>query len=398
MLELLFLLLPVAAAYGWFMGYRSVKKQQEDVNNKFSRDYMTGVNFLLSNQHNKAVDLFLNILQQQEKDEDLDNQSLFEAELTLGNLFRSRGEVDKAIRIHQRLDRSENYSFEQKLLTKQQLAKDFISVGFYDRAENLYILLVDEPEFAENALQQLAFIYQKTKDWQKAINVAEKLAILHPQTENISLAHYYCELALQHLEKDNEQSIKLLQQALKVAPNCARASMLLGEIAMVNLDYVQAIQYLQDVLTQNPAYISEVISPLEYLYQELQQQENFELFLIRAQQIQQNSAIELALVDLIEKQEGAQAAQVKLYQQLKMNPSPVLFQRFIQYQMGQTQEEKSQHSLLLLQNMVEEYIKRECAYRCTQCGYETHKLSWCCPSCQQWESIKPVCALTRPTL
>lgn len=163
MLELLFLLLPIAAAYGWYMGHRSAKKDQEDISNKLSRDYVTG-SILLSNQTDKAVDLFLDMLQKQETENEIESNSQFEAELTLGNLFRSRGEVDRALRIHQALDLSPNYSFEQKLLAKQQLAKDFMTVGFYDRAEALYIIMVDEPEFAENALQQLLVIYQKQKN------------------------------------------------------------------------------------------------------------------------------------------------------------------------------------------------------------------------------------------
>ena len=139
MLELLFLLLPVAALYGWYMGRRNAKKDQETVQNQFSRDYMTGLNFLLSNQQEKAVDLFLSMLQKQESENQISQESQFEAELTLGNLFRSRGEVDRALRIHQAIDASPDYSIEQKLLAKQQLAKDFLVAGFYDRAENYYI-------------------------------------------------------------------------------------------------------------------------------------------------------------------------------------------------------------------------------------------------------------------
>ena len=124
--------------------------------------------FLLSNQTDKAVDLFLDMLQKQETENEIESNSQFEAELTLGNLFRSRGEVDRALRIHQALDRSPNYSFEQKLLAKQQLAKDFMTVGFYDRAEALYIIMVDEPEFAENALQQLFGDLSKNKRMEKS--------------------------------------------------------------------------------------------------------------------------------------------------------------------------------------------------------------------------------------
>ena len=227
MLELLFLLLPIAAAYGWYMGHRSAKRDQEDISNKLSRDYVTGVNFLLANQTDKAVDLFLDMLQKQESENEINSSSQFEAELTLGNLFRSRGEVDRALRIHQALDNSPHYTFEQKLLAKQQLAKDFMAVGFFDRAEHLYILMVDEPEFAEAALQQLAIIYQKTKEWKKAINVAEKLAKISPKKNHIELAHYYCEYVRNLPQDSKENPQQILLQALKVSPSCARASIML---------------------------------------------------------------------------------------------------------------------------------------------------------------------------
>ena len=259
MLELLFLLLPIAAAYGWYMGQRSAKRDQEDISNKLSRDYVTGVNFLLSNQTDKAVDLFLHMLQKQENENEIESRSQFEAELTLGNLFRSRGEVDRALRIHQALDRSPNYTFEQKLLAKQQLARDFMTIGFLDRAENLYILLVDEPEFAENALQQLLVIYQKTKEWKKAVNIAEKLAKICPQENNIELAQCYCEY-VQSLNSENTiEKRQILQKALLVSSRCVRASILLAELDMEEENYPQAIKNLEEVHRQNPDYIGEVL-------------------------------------------------------------------------------------------------------------------------------------------
>ena len=390
MIELLFLLLPIAAAYGWYMGHRSAQKDREDFSNKLSRDYVTGVNFLLSNQTEKAVDLFLNMLQKQEAENEIESDSQFEAELTLGNLFRSRGEVDRALRIHQALDRSPNYTFEQKLLAKQQLAKDFMAVGFYDRAENLYITLVDEPEFAGGALQQLAVIYQKTKEWKKAINVAEKLAKIAPKEDNIELAHYYCEYvqALPNGHKENPQQI--LQQALKVAPGCVRASMMLADLNIAQQDYQSAVRILENVLNQNPNYIGEVLPQLKECYRQLDQLDNFELFLIRVTQEIRNSSVELALADLIAEKDGRSAAQGKVYQQLNHNPSMFLFHRFIEYQIDDAEEGRGKDSLVLLHKLVGERIKQGFDYRCVNCGYQSHKLMWCCPSCRQWEKVKPI--------
>lgn len=387
MIELLFLLLPIAAAYGWYMGYRHAKKDQEEVSNKLSRDYVTGMNLILSNQTEKAVDLFLTMLEKQETENHIEQGSQFEAELTLGNLFRSRGEVDRALRIHQALVNSPDYGFEQKLLAKQQLAKDFMSVGFYDRAENLYILLVDEPHFAENALQQLALIYQKTKEWQKAINVAEKLAKISPQTDNMPLAQYYCELAKtlsEHKEKQN-----WLQKALNVSPSCVRASIALAELQIEKQDYTAAVPMLENILEQDAGYISEVLGLLKQCYQALSQADNFELFLIKASKRYKNSAVDLALAELIAEKDGISAAQNKVYQQLKQTPSLFLFHRFIQYQMDDVAQAQGKDSLLLLHNMVGEHIKQGFKYRCIHCGYQSQKLIWNCPSCRQWQSVKP---------
>lgn len=388
MIELLFLLLPIAAAYGWYMGYRNAKKDQDDISNKLSRDYVTGMNLLLSNQTEKAVDLFLDMLEKQETENHIEQGSQFEAELTLGNLFRSRGEVDRALRIHQALDRSPNYTFEQKLLAKQQLAKDFMSVGFYDRAENLYILLVDEPHFAENALQQLALIYQKTKEWQKAINVAEKLAKIAPQSDNLNLAQYYCEFA-KTLSDQNEKQ-RFLQLALKVSPSCVRASILLAELWIEQQNFAESVSILENVLNQDPEYISEALPLLKQSYQALSQNESFELFLIKASSAYKNSAVDLALAELIAEKDSIVVAQNKIYQQLSQNPSPFLFHRFIQYQIAEAEDGQAKESLVLLHKMVGERIKQGFEYRCIHCGYQSHKLIWNCPSCRQWQSIKPI--------
>ena len=393
MLELLFLLLPIAAAYGWYMGHRSAKKDQEDISNKLSRDYVAGVNFLLANQTEKAVDLFLDMLQKQENENEIDSNSQFEAELTLGNLFRSRGEVDRALRIHQALDSSPHYTFEQKLLAKQQLARDFMAVGFFDRAEHLYILMVDEPEFAEGALQQLALIYQKTKEWKKAINVAEKLAKISPNSHQIELAHYYCEYVKNLPDESKEDPKQILLQALTVSPTCVRASMMLAELSIKQKDYQSAVHFLENILTQNPDYIGEVLHRLKFCYQQLNQRDNFELFLIKASREKNNSAVALMLADLIEEKDGRAAAQLKLYQQLQQNPTTPIFHRFIQYQIDDAEKGRGKDSLILLHKMVGERIKQTFGYRCSNCGYQTHKLIWCCPSCRQWETIKPVSSI-----
>ncbi|MDG6455560.1 lipopolysaccharide assembly protein LapB [Glaesserella parasuis] len=394
MLELLFLLLPIAALYGWYMGQRSAKKDQDAINNKFSRDYVTGLNFLLSNQQEKAVDLFLSMLQKQESENQISTESQFEAEITLGNLFRSRGEVDRALRIHQGIENSLHYSFEQKLLAKQQLAKDFMAAGFYDRAENYYITLLDEPEFAVNSLSQLAVIYHKTREWKKAINVAEKRLRIEPEMNKIPLSHYYCEYAQAVRSDDEKAFLTALQKALSYVPHCARASILLGDFFFEKQEMRTALHHFEAVLEQEPNYISEVLHKIKQCYIALNEQNNFELFLIKANQIKHNSSIDLALAEFIEQKDGVEAAQSRLYQQVRQFPSLMTFHRFIYYQVNEAEEGRGKESLVLLHKMVGDRIKQGFQYRCIHCGYQSYRLSWHCPSCRTWESIKPMQSIT----
>ncbi|MDG6766840.1 lipopolysaccharide assembly protein LapB [Glaesserella parasuis] len=394
MLELLFLLLPIAALYGWYMGQRSAKKDQDAINNKFSRDYVTGLNFLLSNQQEKAVDLFLSMLQKQESENQISTESQFEAEITLGNLFRSRGEVDRALRIHQGIENSPHYSFEQKLLAKQQLAKDFMAAGFYDRAENYYITLLDEPEFAVNSLSQLAVIYHKTREWKRAINVAEKRLRIEPEMDKIPLSHYYCEYAQAVRSDDEKAFLTALQKALSYVPHCARASILFGDFFFEKQEMRTALRYFEAVLEQEPNYISEVLHKIKQCYIALNEQNNFELFLIKANQIKHNSSIDLALAEFIEQKDGVEAAQSRLYQQVRQFPSLMTFHRFIYYQVNEAEEGRGKESLVLLHKMVGDRIKQGFQYRCIHCGYQSYRLSWHCPSCRTWESIKPMQSIT----
>lgn len=264
MLELLFLLLPVAAAYGWYMGRRSAQQDKQQEANRLSREYVTGVNFLLSNQQDKAVELFLDMLKE--------DSNTVEAHLTLGNLFRSRGEVDRAIRIHQSLMESASLSFEQRLLAVQQLGRDYMAAGLYDRAEEMFSQLIDEADFKVFALQQLLLIHQATSDWHKAIDVAEKLVRLGKDQQRSEIAHFYCELALQAMGSDDlDRAQSLLKKATAADKGCARVSMMRGRVFQALGEPAKAVTAFSLVLEQDKAFVSEVLPLMEACYQVLEQ-------------------------------------------------------------------------------------------------------------------------------
>lgn len=383
MFELLFLLLPIAAAYGWYMGNRSAKQKYQDNSNRLSREYVDGLNFLLSNQRDKAEDLFLEMLKE--------DSNTLEAHLTLGNLFRSRGEVDRAIRIHQALLDSTSLTFDQRLLAIQQLGRDYMVAGFLDRAEEMFSQLTDEDEFQQYALQQLITIYQSTSDWHNAIMVAAKLVRLGNTKYNREIAQFYCELAVLSIAADDlNRAYFYLNKSSSADENCARASLLLGRVLIAQKNDEKAIYYLEKILQQDKAFIGEALPYLKTCYQNLNQVDQFKVFLKRCVELDTGNVAELMLADVIEKQNGRDAAQYYIYRELIKHPNLKGFYRLMDYHLADAEEGRARESLLLLRNMVGEQIKAVPNYRCEKCGFTVNSIYWLCPACRNWSTIKPI--------
>lgn len=383
MLELLFLLLPVAAAYGWYMGRRSAHQDKQQEANRLSRDYVTGVNFLLSNQQDKAVDLFLDMLKE--------DSGAIEAHLTLGNLFRSRGEVDRAIRIHQSLMESTSLDYDQRLLAVHQLGRDYLAAGLYDRAEDMFAQLTDETDFREGALTQLLQIYQLTSDWSQAIDTAERLVRLGQDKQKSVIAHLYCELALQAMSSDDlDKALTLLKKGESADKNCARISIMMGRIFIEKGDDQKAVQSLQRVLQQDPEFVSEVLPLLDGCYQRLNAPAQWVEFLQQCVATDTGSSAELYLADIIDSTEGTEPAQLFLMKQLDHNPTTRGFHRLINYYLQDAEDGRAKQSLAVLRNMVGEQIRTKPRYRCEKCGFTAHAIYWHCPSCRTWASVKPI--------
>ena len=383
MLELLFLLLPVAAAYGWYMGRRSAHQDKQQEASRLSRDYVTGVNFLLSNQQDKAVDLFLDMLKE--------DTGTVEAHLTLGNLFRSRGEVDRAIRIHQSLMESASLTYDQRLLAIQQLGRDYMAAGMYDRAEEMFAQLVDETDFRVSALQQLLQIYQATSDWQKAIDTAERLVKLGKDQKRVEIAHFYCELALQMMGNDDmDRAMSLLKKGAAADRNSARVSIMMGRIFIAKGEYNKAVESLERVIEQDRELVSEILEMLQVCYQQLGKPDEWAEFLKRCVEENTGATAELMLAEVMEQREGPETAQVYVTRQLQRHPTMRVFHRLMDYHLQEAEEGRAKESLMVLREMVGEQVRTKPRYRCQKCGFTAFTLYWHCPSCRAWSSIKPI--------
>lgn len=383
MLELLYLLLPIAACSGWFIGKRSVTRPNSKQSGPLSQDYYMGLNFLLNEQPDKAVDAFIRML-------DVSPDTV-ETTLALGNFFRRRGEVDRAIRVHQNLIAKPNLTSKQKSHSLLELAQDYLRAGVLDRAETLLLEIVrNEDDNLRVSLKHLITIYEREKDWKKSIEFAMRLQSNSGQWMGKQVAHYFCELAETAWSEGKVRlSLKYLKQSLNSDNSCVRASYLQGLYEMKLSHYKQAIKSFKRVENQDADFLPEVLSHIIECYKVLNQNANVAYYLDYLLHNCPSMNIVLANAEYIEEQLGKEQAAKFLAKHMKNYPSIRGLKHLIEFHVSQfTGEVKSE--LVMLQQLVEQILEQKPIYRCGQCGFSGQTLLWQCPSCKQWASVKPV--------
>jgi lipopolysaccharide biosynthesis regulator YciM len=379
--EIFFLLLPVAAFYGWYMGVRSVHQKKQTKENKLSRDYVKGLNFLLSDQPDKAVDHFIALLE-------VDNETI-ETHLALGNLFRQRGEVERSIRIHQNLIARPSLTREQRDLALLQLGKDFYQAGLFDRSEEIFVQLKQSPEYKLVALENLLSIYQQLKEWKDAVSVTEALnKIAKGKAKPRTLSYLYCSLALE--TEDEKHQVKLYKKALDIFPGCVKASLALSDFYQRHEQLDKALAVLMKIPEVDIDFSEVILDKLLLLHQQLGREEELMTYLYRIIGLGAGASSVILLSKLIAELRSVEKAQTFMLQELRRNPTMKGFNQLMSYHLTLSESESEVESLSFLQKLVAEQIKLRPHYRCQKCGYSSNKLFWLCPSCKSWGRIKPI--------
>ena len=376
---LFWLLLPVAASSGWFAARRSFSKQNENNARKLSSNYLQGLNYLLNEEPDKAIDVFIKLM-------DVDNDTV-ETHLALGVLFRRRGEVNRAIRIHQNLVARGTLSPQQRALALLELAQDYQRAGLLDRAEHLFEELIQAGFYETFALQQLVSIYQQEHDWQKAIDVTFKLMTHTGKQLNATIAQYYCELA--EAAQELEQIELYLAQALETDPDCVRASLLKGRLALESCALEQAIEAFQTIEKQDTTFLSEAVEPLQNCYRQKGELDQFAQYLHRILEAHGGITPMLVLARLIYEHETPQAATEFVVKQLRARPSLRGLDHFIDITLPEA-DGIGRENLLLLKDITSQLLRNRPIYKCDECGFTGKTLHWQCPSCKQWNTVKPI--------
>ncbi|AAO90076.2 lipopolysaccharide assembly protein LapB [Coxiella burnetii] len=379
--QALFLLLPMAAAGGWFAARRVSFKNDPKLLPTLRQDYFKGLNYLINEQPDKAVDVFIKLLE-------VDTDTV-ETHLALGSLFRRRGEVDRAIRVHQNLIARPQLAKEHRFHALSELGQDYLRAGVLDRAERLFLELVEMGEENQGSLRFLLHIYQQEKDWQKAIETAQKLLACGEPVHAI-IAQYHCELAEQMIDTGRtSQAVQCLKRAQAIDSNCVRASLIQGRLESENAHYREAIRCYKRVVEQDPDYISEAVGPLVDCYQRLGEENKLVAYLEDCLMRYPRISLVLAISDHLQHRHGEKAAIEFIAQQIQRQPSlrglTHLVGLYLLNSSGDTRDK-----LLILQNFMKKLLKNKPIYRCSHCGFSGKMLYWLCPSCQHWNTVRPI--------
>lgn len=380
MMDLLWLLLPVAAASGWLAARQSDNRAKQKTSRGLSSDYYRGLNYLLNEEQDKALEVFLRLVE-------IDSETI-ETHFALGGLFRRRGEVERAIRIHQNILARPSLEQSQRAIALLELAKDYMHAGLLDRAESLFLELVKQRTQSVEALSNLLTIYQRENEWEKAIDIAVQLGASRENDTRPVIAHCYCEIAeIQQHEGAPDKAINSIKNALLADPKSVRANMLLGDLYFKQKNHLEAFRYYLKIFQLDEEFIPEVLKNTLRCIENGVPAQEFENAIRELVRDGRHGIPIPGLAAHLYSTTGYQAALTYINEQLKKHPSLQILKEWIELQ--QRQEAQSDPRLATVIRTLETVVRQLPSYQCRRCGYPSTLLHWQCPGCKSWSTIKP---------
>ncbi|MFO1257224.1 MAG: lipopolysaccharide assembly protein LapB [Gammaproteobacteria bacterium] len=386
MWELLFLLLPIAALSGWIAGRRLSRPSSGDNGIKLSSEYFQGLNFLINDKPDRAIDAFIRMLDS--------TPDSVETTLALGNLFRKRGEVDRAIRLHQKLISQPLLTAQQRRQSVFELGQDYMRAGVYDRAESLFLELTNSVgDQLATSVKHLIDIYEREKDWDKAVKMSQKLQNMTGQFMGREIAHYRCEQAQVAWAKGSiRKALRYLKSSVTADKFCVRSSLIQGDIDRAQGRYRQALNAYQQVQHQDMAYISEAIQPVTECYVKMGAESQLINYFEQLLRISPNISVMLASVSHLKNYLGLSRTAEMLADYIYKHPSIQGLAQLIDLHVHQS-EHLHRREWVVLKTLIERLLVKKPSYKCGHCGFAYKTLHWQCPSCRHWSTVKPILAL-----
>jgi lipopolysaccharide biosynthesis regulator YciM len=381
------LLLPVMFGIGWLASRWDLRleNRMDDLERiRQQRSTFKGLSFLLNEQPDQAIETLVKIAQ-------LDPETI-ELHFSLGNLFRRRGETERAIKVHQHLANRDDLKPRDRDRAAYELGRDFLRAGLLDRAE-ASLNRVGEGKFAVPAKESLLEMYQVERDWKKAIIAAHELSTLQGKSHQTEIAQFHCELGQEALRrKDLQEAEQSIQRALQAVPNHSRALILQGDYLMAMERPAQAIDAWSLVATSHPAYMHLLADRWMIAYSAINQ---VDAGLDRLCELLKTQASG-ELLDIVHKQlmtiRGPQAANIMLADVMQHSPSLGALSKLAETRLALEEGSANPERVLELQsilNLLRQRTTSLARYTCGNCGFRARRFYWQCPGCNHWEAYSP---------
>jgi lipopolysaccharide biosynthesis regulator YciM len=373
------LALPLFFALGWFAARVDIKQLLLE-SRALPRSYFKGLNFLLNEQPDKAIEAFIEVVK-------VDPQTV-ELHFALGSLFRRRGEVERAIRMHQNLAERPDLAAEQKLAAVFELAQDYFKAGLLDRAEEFFLKL-ETTAYAEQSLRFLLEIYEQEKDWHKAIGIAGKLEALTGRSHQKEIANFCCELGINEMMHSRPEAARPhLEEALAHHRLCVRANMLLGDLEAAAGRPEAATDAWKRIEGQSPQYLALVSDRLYNAYKQRGMiEEGVNLlrgYLNKYPSLDLLNAVFQGMVE----SGGTEPAYRLVRDELRRMPTLLGLDKLLEAQLLETPLDR-RRDLELVKELVNQHTRGLAMYKCDNCGFRARQYYWHCPACAAWETYSP---------
>ncbi|MDH4275244.1 MAG: lipopolysaccharide assembly protein LapB [Gammaproteobacteria bacterium] len=377
--QLGWLLVPVVAASGWWWARRNLPAAR-DSGVGWDARYFEGLNYLLNEEQDKAVEVFIKMLEV--------NRDTVEIHLALGHLFRRRGEVDRAIRLHQNLAARPYLNAPQRDHATFELAQDYLSAGLLDHAEKLFLELKNSRYCSAQALGCLVDVYEREREWSAAITFARQWERASGERRRVLIAQHLCELACEARASGNiDEALRYARQALRENKISVRASLLLGELETSRGEHDRAVKAYLRIEKQNSGFIGEAIEPLVACWTALNDEERAHRYLMHLYERYGSYQALLAITRFFEQRHGEAQVRQMLVERLRAQPSVMGMQRLVELLMRH--ENVVNEDLSLVKQLLERLAEESITYVCSHCGFGGKMLFWQCPGCRQWDSVQP---------
>ena len=366
---------PLFFGLGWIAARIDIRQIVSE-SRSLPSSYFKGLNFLLNEQPDKAIEAFIEVVK-------VDPETI-ELHFALGSLFRRRGEYDRAIRMHQNLLERPGLGADQKLIALAELGQDYLKAGILDRAEEAFRKLEKSPQAAA-ARRHLLEIYEQEKDWDRAIEMTKLV-----QPDPRDLAQYYCELAAaDSAESRPDAARRHLEAALEANRKCVRASLLLGDLDKNQGNTDHAMEHWKRVESQNPAYLALVAQRLLDAYREAgHAEEGLTLLTGYLERYPSLDLLDTVFQQTLEAK-GPEQAYALVRDELKRNPTLLGLDRLLEAQIIAAASPDQRRDLELVRSLVHGHTRRLARYRCETCGFKARQFHWRCPACGGWETYPP---------